>query len=95
MNIKVLSDKTVGAMGFAGTTPVHVKEDGGEYEARAGIAIMGAAQMSPEEFKACEYNPFHEKFCDNYASGKGDTEEAAVKALIDDTKRMADVFFAF
>lgn len=78
-------------IGIAGTTPVHViKHDNGTFEARCGFALMGATNMSAEEFAACDYNPFNEKFHDNYSVGKGDDEEQAIAQLKSNMKTTAD-----
>jgi len=69
-------------IGLAGTTAVHVKEhDNGEFEARMGFSVFGSANMSDEQFKEVDYNPFHEKFYDNFATGKGSSQDAAIDAL--------------
>jgi hypothetical protein len=78
-------------IGIAGTTPVHVKQhDDGAFEARCGFALMGATNMTDEEFKAVDYNPFHEKFYDNYSVGKGEDEEKAIAQLKANMKATAD-----
>lgn len=83
-------------IGVAGTTPVYVKrsEDGG-FIARCGIAIMGSTNMDEEGFKACDYNPFHDKFYDNFAEGSGATEAEALDALKADMHQTADSLWAF
>jgi hypothetical protein len=83
-------------IGIAGTTPVHVKQhESGAFEARCGFAVMGATNMDEAGFKACNYDPFHEKFHDNYAVGLGDTEESAIEALKLDMKTTADILWSF
>ena len=78
-------------IGIAGTTPVHVKQhDDGSFEARCGFALMGATNMSDEEFAACNYDPFSDKFFDNYAVGKGGSEEQAIDKLKASMKATAD-----
>ena len=78
-------------IGIAGTTPVHVKQhDDGAFEARCGFALIGAMNMTEAEFAACNYDPFHDKFHDNYAVGKGDNEEQAISQLKANMKATAD-----
>lgn len=68
--------------GLAGTTPIHIKQtEDGKHEARMGFALFGSANLSEQEMKRLDYNPFHEEFYDNYASGIGDSEDAAIDAL--------------
>lgn len=83
-------------IGVAGTTPVHVKSlDDGTFEARCGIAIMGSTNMDEAGFKACDYNPFHPAFQDNWAAGNGATEAEALDALKKDMCATADSLWAF
>ena len=83
-------------IGVAGTTPVHVKQvEDGSFVARVGIAIMGSTNMNEDEFCACDFNPFHEKFYDNFAQGEGATEEAALAALKDDMRQTANSLWEF
>ncbi len=74
-------------VGIAGTTPVvivqHVKDL--VYEARVGIALLGQDNGGPERTK----NPFDEQFRDNYAIGKGITEEEALEAMKKNMKNLA------
>jgi len=78
-------------IGISGTTPVHVKQlDDGVFEARCGFALMGETNMSEEEFAACDYNPFHENFRDNYSVGIGEDEEKAIAKLKACMKATAD-----
>jgi hypothetical protein len=78
-------------MGIAGTTPVHIKKnDDGTVEARCGFSLFGYSNMDEKSFKACGYNPFHDDFMDNYAVGKGETEELALANLKADMKKTAD-----
>jgi hypothetical protein len=82
-------------IGVAGTTAVHVKRsEDGSFVARCGVAIMGSTNMDEEGFKACNYNPFHGKFQDNYAEGMGKTEAEALDALKADMHQMADSLWA-
>lgn len=76
-------------IGVAGTTKLYVqKHDDGTYEARIGIAIMGTTNMEWDELKSA--NPFDATFRDNYAAGKGATEEGAIAALKRDMRETAD-----
>lgn len=78
-------------IGVAGTTDTHVRRNqDGTYEARCGIAIFGSTQMDEAGFKACNYDPFHEQFYDNFASGTGSTEAEAIEALKRDMRQTAD-----
>ena len=78
-------------IGIAGTTPVHViRHENGTFEARCGFALMGATNMSEDEFAACDHNPFHEKFYDNYSTGKGNDEAEALAKLKSNMKATAD-----
>lgn len=81
-------------IGVAGITDVHVRSVDGKYKARVGIAIMGSTNMSDEELKAINYDPFHDGFQDNYCEGLGATVEEAISALKLDMKQMADSFWA-
>jgi hypothetical protein len=87
---------TVGSRGFAGVTPVCIREltdkertmdlKPGEKRrpklcARVGFAVMGSTNMYPEEFDACDHDPFHDKFEDNYVEAFGDTDEECVEEL--------------
>lgn len=78
-------------IGVAGTTDVHVKKlPDGKFEARCGIAIMGSTQMDEAGFKASNYDPFHDKFYDNFACGIGATEAESLEALKTDMKSTSD-----
>ena len=81
-------------IGVAGTTPVVVQlNNDGLYEARIGIAIMGAMNMNEADFKACDYNPFHKDFQDNFASGKGATEAEALDAMKADMQSISNTLW--
>jgi len=82
-------------IGVSGTTPVHVKNAESGYVARCGIAIMGATNMDESGFKACNYDPFHPQFYDNYSEGRGATETQAIDALKQNMKSTADSLWAF
>ena len=73
-------------IGASGSTPCFVQQKGIEFEARMGIEILGNTQMTREEFAECDHNPFHEKFWDNFVSGKGLTQEEAIEAMLLDLK---------
>ena len=81
-------------IGVSGTTPCRVRECADGYEARMGFALMGATNMDEDGFKAADYDPFHEKFYDNYASGKGKTVEEAIESMKKDLKDMGDSLWA-
>jgi hypothetical protein len=74
--------------GLAGTTPVRINKTAEGFEARCGIALFGSTNMTEEQFKACNHDPFHAEFRDNYCSGKGATEQEAIQALEKDFKQM-------
>lgn len=80
-------------VGVAGTTDVKVKQADGKFEARCGVAIMGSTQMDEDGFKACNYDPFHPKFYDNYAVGIGATEAEALEALKADMQSLSNLLF--
>ena len=83
-------------IGVAGTTPVYVKRmDNGTFKARVGIAIMGATNMDEAGFAACDHNPFHPEFYDNFAEGDGVTEDEALTALKADMNKTADSLWVF
>ena len=78
-------------LGVSGTTKVHCqKQEDGTFECRIGIAILGATNMKEEGFARADNNPFHALFHDNWASGVGATEEAALEALRADMKVTSD-----
>jgi hypothetical protein len=69
-------------VGLSGTTPVTLrKQPDGTIEARMGFALFGYTNMSNGRFKRAGWNPFHPEFHDNYATGKGATEDEAIAAL--------------
>lgn len=76
-------------IGVSGAQVFVIKTADG-FEARQAVSIFGSYQMSESELVNIHYNPFHENFIDNYASGKGETKEAAVEALQVDAKNLAD-----
>lgn len=78
-----------GAPGLCGTTGIVLRTaEDGVVEARMGIAIFGYTNLSDEEMRVCEYNPFHPEFHDNYVSGKGNTDEEAIESLRADMKQI-------
>ena len=93
-----MNDETViyqcSHIGVAGTTPIHVKKNENGYVARCGISIMGATNMDEAGFKACGYNPFHDKFYDNFLEGKGENKEEALANLKISMKATADSLWA-
>lgn len=74
--------------GLSGTTPVTIKKSPEGFEARMGFALFGSTNMDEDGFRAAQYNPFHDLFHDNFASGKGTTEQEAIDAL---KKEIADI----
>lgn len=84
-----------GGGGCSGTTPVWIRVDrDGSFEARVGFALMGMTNMEESEFEACGYNPFHPEFRDNYAIGKGSSEEEALADLESEMKKTGDSLWA-
>jgi hypothetical protein len=91
-------------IGVAGTTKVHVRQvqqarptKGGRptirdvFEARVGIAIMGAT-ANPETDE--DSDPFSIRFRDNFARGYGTTEDEALEAMKADMRSIADTLWA-
>lgn len=78
--------------GLSGTTPITILHSAGlgweQFEARMGVAIFGTCNLDEEGFEAAQYNPFHDKFHDNYVHGVGPTQEAAVADLKRDHHEM-------
>lgn len=90
MNVRVCKN-----VGVAGTTECFIKEhEDGSFEARIGIALMGTTNMKQEHFEACNYNPFHKKFFDNYACGKGNSPEQALENMRKDMRQTSETLFA-
>lgn len=81
-------------MGVSGTTRLAIKKHSNGYEARIGIALLGSTNMDEEDFRACNYDPFHPEFHDNYATGIGRTEEQAIERLKADMNSIADSIWA-
>lgn len=82
-------------IGVVCTTDVHVRKLlGGRYEARCGIAIMGRQNMDEEEYKACNYDPFHPEFQDNIVLGFGLSEQDALESLKLDMKNTVNSLWA-
>lgn len=82
-------------VGVSGTTDVHIRRhESGRYEARVGIAIMGASNMDEAGFAACNHDPFHARFHDNFAAGEGDTEQEAIDAMKRDMRSISDSIWA-
>ena len=94
-----MSDITVfkcSTIGVAGVTDVHVRQNAdGQFEARVGFALMGEMQMTPKEYAACEGNPFHKGYWDNYASGIGSTKEEALEKMKGELREVRDSLWAF
>ncbi len=51
--------------------------------------------MDEAGFKACNYDPFHEQFYDNFASGTGATESEAIESMKQDMQDMSNSLFAY
>lgn len=78
-------------IGVSYTTPCHVMRlPDGQVEARVGFCVMGAPNMSEEDFKKCGDNPFHPDFHDNYAQAKAATVGEALVKLAADLKSIGD-----
>lgn len=78
-------------MGVAGTTKVVMRKIGEGFEVRVGVAILGHANLSDEELAVA--NPFDESFHDNYAEGKGKTQEEAVESLKKNIKELFNMIW--
>jgi len=63
------------------------------WEARMGLAILGTCNTSDEERAACDHNPFHPNWKDNYAKGTGRTQEEAIEALKKDVEEMSNALW--
>lgn len=83
-----LTHFTCDAAGVSGTTEVHYREIPGGWEARVGIALLGRANLTPEQLRLL--SPFDPKFHDNYAMGRGSTKGLALAALRRDVALTAD-----
>jgi len=82
-------------IGVSGTTDVFVKKhDEANYEARCGIALFGATNMTESQLNECGRNPFHDDFHDNCSIGVGETEELAIEAMKQNMKAIADSLWA-
>lgn len=82
-------------VGVSGTTPVHIKKHNDEkFEARCGIALIGTMNMTPEQYDACDHNPFHEKFNDNFCRGEGKTEAEAIENLKIDMHMLSNALWS-
>ena len=77
------------AVGVSGTTRIIVRPVAGKFEARMGVAILGSVDMTEQQMKDCDRNPFSEKFHGNFAQGFGDSSEEAIAELRDDVQRLA------
>ncbi len=78
-------------IGVSFTTPCHVTRlPDSQFEARVGFCVLGAPNMSEEDFKKCDHNPFHPEFHDNFAQAKGATVEAALAKLSANIKSIGD-----
>ncbi len=81
-------------IGCAGTTQVVIrKEKDDTFTARMGVALFGSTNMDDKGFEEAQYNPFHEKFYDNYVEGKGKTLEESIEAMKKDQKETSDALF--
>lgn len=77
-----------------GTTPITIKKTSEQFEARMGIAIFGATNMNEDEFRAAQYNPFHDLFHDNFVKGIGATEEEAIANMKRDFNELYEGLWA-
>lgn len=67
--------------GISALTEAFIKEDEGKFVARMGFCLFGSSMMNEEQLAACDYNPFHKDFFDNYVEGTGDSEEEALEMM--------------
>jgi hypothetical protein len=82
-------------VGISGITSVVCKQQSdGSWECRQAIALFGGSNMSDEQLAACNHDPFHPDFHDNFTWGKGATREAAETALRQNAMEMADSLWA-
>ena len=78
-------------IGLSPTTEVKlITREDGTFEARQGFAMMGQANMTEQQFKDCNHDPFHEKFYDNFATAHGLTEDEAKENLQRELKGIAE-----
>lgn len=89
--LKVITAFACSHVGVSRTTPVYVRKHGSLFEARCGIAIMGAQNMTNSQLK--KVNPFQAEFHDNMAIGTGASEEEALANLSKDMGSVADTLF--
>ena len=81
-------------LGVSGTTECFVKKiNSNEYEARMGIALLGSTNMNEEQFKECNYDPFHPNFRDNYVVGISNTEEQAIEKMKEDLDKTSEMLW--
>ena len=81
-------------VGVSETTERKVIHRFGVYVARVGIALLGKQNMTEEQIQNCHNDPFHWEYYDNYAEGKGNTPEDAIKSMEKDIQKTADSLFA-
>lgn len=82
-------------MGMAATTKIITKQiEPGHWEARQGFSLMGNCNMPDHDIEMCGYDPFHPEWHDNFHSGKGDSEQAAIEALKQSATETGEAFWA-
>jgi hypothetical protein len=81
-------------IGVSGITPCHIQQnEHGVFEARMGVAVMGMTNMDGKGLRACNHNPFHNEFYENFARGFGGTQEDAIEALKEDMKSITNTLW--
>lgn len=78
-------------VGISGTTKIHVREVGGLFVARVGIALMGTTNRPTSELAMAD--PFEADFNDNYAEGHGTSEQAALDALKTEMEKISEALW--
>ena len=76
-------------IGLSDLTEVHVKEEDGKITARMGFSLFGSSNMTDEQLEACDYNPFHEDFFDNFVEGEGASKEEAIAVMKVNMKKIS------
>lgn len=96
------------ALGVSINSPIHIRELSNKersmglkpgdwlrqkYECRAVITLFGNSNMTDEELKSINYNPFHPDLEDNYCSGFGNTHEECLESLKKDMESISQTLF--
>lgn len=77
------------SQGFSKLTDIFFKlTEVGTVEAKMGIEFMSSDDGVEERLKACNHDPFHENFKENYVNGVGNTREEAISELRKDMQSL-------